>query len=57
MAQYRLWPGICGGLGLNSKDAFLVGLAASLGGISMGFTEALSDDGSLPAADTRGRAV
>jgi len=29
-------------------DAFLVGLAASLGaGISMGFTEALSDDGSL----------
>jgi rubrerythrin len=32
----------------NSKDAFLVGLAASLGaGISMGFAEALSDDGSL----------
>jgi rubrerythrin len=29
-------------------DAFLVGLAASMGaGISMGFTEALSDDGSL----------
>jgi erythrin-vacuolar iron transport family protein len=29
-------------------DAFLVGLAASVGaGISMGFTEALSDDGSL----------
>ena len=29
-------------------DAFLVGLAASLGaGISMGFAEALSDDGSL----------
>jgi len=29
-------------------DAFLVGLAASIGaGISMGFTEALSDDGSL----------
>ncbi len=32
----------------NSGDAFLVGLAASLGaGISMGFAEALSDDGSL----------
>jgi len=32
----------------NSKDAFVVGLAASLGaGISMGFAEALSDDGSL----------
>src|SRR5262249_36205337 len=32
----------------NSKEAFLVGLAASLGaGISMGFAEALSDDGSL----------
>jgi rubrerythrin len=32
----------------NSWDAFLVGLAASLGaGISMGFAEALSDDGSL----------
>jgi erythrin-vacuolar iron transport family protein len=32
----------------SSSDAFLVGLAASLGaGISMGFTEALSDDGSL----------
>jgi erythrin-vacuolar iron transport family protein len=32
----------------TSKDAFLVGLAASLGaGISMGFAEALSDDGSL----------
>ncbi len=31
-----------------SWDAFLVGLAASLGaGISMGFAEALSDDGSL----------
>jgi rubrerythrin len=31
-----------------SKEAFLVGLAASLGaGISMGFAEALSDDGSL----------
>ena len=30
------------------EDAFLVGLAASLGaGISMGFAEALSDDGSL----------
>jgi len=32
----------------NPKDAFVVGLAASLGaGISMGFAEALSDDGSL----------
>jgi len=32
----------------SSKDGFLVGLAASLGaGISMGFAEALSDDGSL----------
>jgi rubrerythrin len=32
----------------NSHDAFLVGLAASLGaGISMGFAEAVSDDGSL----------
>src|ERR1700746_373914 len=32
----------------NSWDSFLVGMAASLGaGISMGFAEALSDDGSL----------
>jgi rubrerythrin len=32
----------------NSWDAFLVGMAASVGaGISMGFTEALSDDGTL----------
>ncbi len=32
----------------SSHDAFLVGLAASIGaGISMGFAEALSDDGSL----------
>jgi rubrerythrin len=32
----------------RSRDAFVVGLAASLGaGISMGFAEALSDDGSL----------
>ena len=32
----------------SSHDAFIVGLAASLGaGISMGFAEALSDDGSL----------
>jgi rubrerythrin len=32
----------------NTWDAFLVGLAASVGaGISMGFAEALSDDGSL----------
>ncbi len=32
----------------NPRDAFLVGMAASVGaGISMGFAEALSDDGSL----------
>ena len=32
----------------NSHDAFLVGMAASIGaGISMGFAEALSDDGKL----------
>src|SRR5439155_9993542 len=32
----------------STRDAFLVGMAASLGaGISMGFAEALSDDGSL----------
>jgi hypothetical protein len=32
----------------QSHDAFVVGLAASVGsGISMGFTEALSDDGTL----------
>ncbi len=32
----------------QSRDAFVVGLAASIGaGISMGFAEALSDDGSL----------
>lgn len=32
----------------HSRDAFLVGLAASIGaGISMGFAEAVSDDGSL----------
>jgi rubrerythrin len=32
----------------NSRDALLVGLAASVGaGISMGFTEAVSDDGAL----------
>src|SRR5579871_3405195 len=32
----------------SSHDAFVVGLAASVGaGISMGFAEALSDDGSL----------
>jgi erythrin-vacuolar iron transport family protein len=32
----------------NPRDAFLVGMAASLGaGISMGFAEALSDDGTL----------
>src|SRR5438477_2467514 len=32
----------------NGRDAFVVGLAASIGaGISMGFAEALSDDGSM----------
>jgi len=32
----------------STHDAFIVGLAASIGaGISMGFAEALSDDGSL----------
>src|SRR5207248_3378798 len=32
----------------NTHDTFVVGLAASVGaGISMGFAEALSDDGSL----------
>jgi erythrin-vacuolar iron transport family protein len=32
----------------NSHDAFIVGMAASIGaGISMGFAEALSDDGAL----------
>jgi VIT1/CCC1 family predicted Fe2+/Mn2+ transporter len=39
----------------NTHDAFLVGIAASLGaGISMAFAEALSDDGSLTG---RGRPV
>jgi rubrerythrin len=37
----------------NTWDAFAVGLAASLGaGISMGFAEALSDDGSLTGRGT-----
>src|SRR5947209_18949509 len=36
----------------NPWDAFLVGLAASLGaGLSLGFAEALSDDGSLTGRD------
>jgi len=39
----------------NTRDAFLVGLAASVGaGISMAFAEALSDDGSLTG---RGRPI
>jgi rubrerythrin len=39
----------------SSHDAFVVGLAASIGaGISMGFAEALSDDGSLTG---RGRPI
>ena len=39
----------------DSYKAFLVGLAASLGaGISMGFAEAFSDDGSLTG---RGRPI
>ena len=42
----------------SSWDAFLVGMAASVGaGISMGFAEALSDDGASPAAGTRGCAA
>src|SRR5215468_10817975 len=37
----------------NSSDAFRVGLAASVGaGISMGFAEALSDDGSMTGRGT-----
>ena len=37
----------------NSWDAFVVGLAASIGaGISMGFAEALSDDGSLTGRES-----
>jgi erythrin-vacuolar iron transport family protein len=37
----------------DSSDAFRVGLAASVGaGISMGFAEALSDDGSLTGRGT-----
>jgi hypothetical protein len=37
----------------NTWDAFAVGLGASLGaGISMGFAEALSDDGSLTGRGT-----
>jgi rubrerythrin len=36
----------------NTWQTFVVGLAASVGaGISMGFTEAASDDGTIPAAD------
>jgi len=37
----------------NNWDTFLVGLAASIGaGISMGFAEALSDDGSMTGRGT-----
>ncbi len=37
----------------NSRDAFLVGIAASIGaGISMGFAEALADDGKLSGRGT-----
>ena len=37
----------------NTWETFLVGLAASVGaGISMGFAEALSDDGSLTGRGT-----
>ena len=50
MARSRRWPR-CSRRRLphtSSKETFLVGLAASIGaGISMGFAEALSDDGSL----------
>ena len=38
---------------MNSHDAFLVGIAASVGaGISMGFAEALADDGKLSGRGT-----
>src|SRR5207253_4714539 len=38
----------------HTWETFLVGLAASVGaGISMGFAEALSDDGSLTGRGTR----
>jgi hypothetical protein len=38
---------------MNTWETFLVGLAASVGaGISMGFAEALSDDGSLTGRGT-----
>ena len=41
----------------KSEDAFLVGLAASIGaGISMAFTEALSDDGSMTGRGRPGAA-
>ena len=37
----------------NSRDAFLVGIASSIGaGISMGFAEALADDGKLSGRGT-----
>jgi len=37
----------------NTRETFVVGLAASIGaGISMGFAEALSDDGSLTGRGT-----
>ena len=37
----------------NTWETFLVGMAASVGaGISMGFAEALSDDGSLTGRGT-----
>ncbi len=42
----------------SSWDAFLVGLAASIGaGISMGFAEALSDNGSLTGRGAPGSAA
>jgi rubrerythrin len=42
----------------NSFYTFLIGLAAAIGaGISMGFAEALSDDGTLTGADIHGCAA
>jgi hypothetical protein len=48
MAPFQLWPRYLRRLGHEEQLGCLPGLAASLGaGISMGFAEALSDDGSL----------
>ena len=50
MDRFRRWLPLFAAAGLThqSRDAFFVGLAASVGaGISMGLAEALSDDGSV----------